>query len=91
VYLGHQRIILHQLQTRLQTKKPRRGCSQGSNPQPTQQNTTTNLPVDSNANPHDRSCLQQNINNKPSPDNGKENHNNGGSDSVAVHETCTEK
>ncbi|MGC1927396.1 MAG: hypothetical protein WA667_00350 [Candidatus Nitrosopolaris sp.] len=67
------------------------GCSQGSNPPPTQQNTTTNLAVDCNANPNDRSCLQQNINNKPSPDNGKENHNNGGSDSVAVHETCTEK
>ena len=63
------------------------GCSQGSNPPPTQQNTT----VDCNANPNDRSCLQQNINNKPSPDNGKENHNNGGSDSAAVHETCTEK
>ena len=55
------------------------------------QGCSTNLAVDCNANPNDRSCLRQNINNKPRPDNGKENHNNGGSDSVAVHETCTEK
>lgn len=67
------------------------GCSQESNPPPTQQNTTTNLAVDWNANPNDRSCSQQNVNNKQSPDTGKENHNNGGSDSEAVHETSTEK
>ena len=36
------------------------GCSQGSNPPPSQQNTITNLAVDCNANPNDRSCLQQN-------------------------------
>ena len=62
-----------------------RGCGQGTdnstcrsnpNPPPTQQNTTTNL-GDCNTNPNDRSCLQQNINNK-SPDNNNENNNNGG-------------
>ena len=62
-----------------------RGCGQGTdnstcrsnpNPPPTQQNSATNL-GDRNTDPNDRSCLQQNINNK-SPDNNNENNNNGG-------------
>ena len=62
-----------------------RGCGQGTdsstcrsnpNPQPTQQNTTTNLVGNCNANSNDRSCLQQIINNNQSPDNGSENNNN---------------
>ena len=63
------------------------GCGQGTdnstcrsnpNPPPTRQNTTTNLVGDCNANPNDRSCLQQNINNNQGRDNGNENNNNGG-------------
>jgi hypothetical protein len=55
-----------------------------SNPSPSEQNTTTNLAVDRNANPDDRSCSQQNIKNSLSPDLGNENNNNSDSERKVV-------
>ena len=59
-------------------------CRSNSNPPPTEQNTTTNLAVDCNANPDDRSCSQQNINNSLSPEIGNENDNNSDSEPKMV-------
>ena len=82
--LRHQRVIPHRVQTRLQNQQTitpgsdNSTCRSNPNPPPTQQNTTTNLVGDCNADGNDRSYLQQNINNNQGPDIGNENNNNGG-------------